>query len=328
MATSSTAPSSTAQAVTIVIQTRVLPNREQDFITWQQHLGDAVAAFPGFIDQQVMPPAPPTQVDWVILQKFASAEQAQAWLKSAERLRLVAEGQPLLVGKDDIHLITGDQSSRPPDTVSAIISMTLKPGQEAAYRVWNQKITGAEAQYPGFLGHRLEPPIPGVQNDWVTVLTFDSDAHLNAWMNSPERQALLKESTPFTADLHTRTVRSGFEQWFQVAGGAALPPVWKQNMLTLLGLYPTVFLFGFFVGTPLFTRELGMPFWLALFFSNVASVLILTWLIPWLSARFTWWLHPAGSDTQRINLIGVAVILVLYALLVAAFSLFPLSLFP
>jgi antibiotic biosynthesis monooxygenase (ABM) superfamily enzyme len=326
VATSSTAPSSAAQAVTIVIQTRVLPNREQEFMSWQHHLSEAVARFPGFIDQQAMPPAPPTQLDWVILQKFASAEQAQAWLQSPERLRLVAEGQPLLVGQDDIHLITGDQSSRPPDTVSAIISMTIKPGQETAFRAWNQKITGAEAQFPGFLGHRLEPPIPGVQNDWVTVLTFDSDAHLNAWMGSPERQALLKEFAPYTADLHARTVRSGFEQWFQVPGDAALPPVWKQNMLTLLGLYPTVFLFGFFVGTPLFTRQLNMPFWLALFFSNCASVLILTWLIPWLSTRFSWWLRPAGSDTSRINVIGVVAILVLYVLLLLAFSLFPAGL--
>jgi antibiotic biosynthesis monooxygenase (ABM) superfamily enzyme len=142
-------------------------------------------------------------------------------------------------------------------------------------------------------------------------------------MNSPERQALLRESTPFTAELHTRKVQSGFEQWFQVPGTAALPPVWKQNMMTLLGLYPTVFLFGYFVGTPLFTRQLGWPFWLALFFSNVASVLILTWVIPWLSTRFNWWLHPTGGDRQRANLIGIVLILVLYALLVFAFSLFP-----
>jgi antibiotic biosynthesis monooxygenase (ABM) superfamily enzyme len=322
VASSSPAPSATAQAVTIMTQTRVLPDRETDFAAWQQHVSDAISRFPGFVDQQVIPPAPPAQVDWVILQKFDSIAQAQAWLKSPERQRLVAEGQPMFVGHDDIHLITGDQAARPPETISAIISMTLKPGQEEAYRVWNQKITAAEAQFPGFLGHKLEPPIPGVQNDWVSVLTFDNEAHLNAWMNSPERQALLQESAPFTAEQHTRTVRSGFEQWFQVPGGAALPPVWKQNMLTLLGLYPTVFLFGFFLGTPIFTHYLGMPFWLSLFFSNMASVLILTVVIPWLSRRFGWWLHPAG-DTQRINLIGIVALVVLYALLVLAFSLFP-----
>jgi antibiotic biosynthesis monooxygenase (ABM) superfamily enzyme len=321
--TPATAPPATAKAVTVVTQTRVLPDRANDFAVWQQHISDVVASFPGLIDHQVIPPDPPTQVDWVILQKFATAAQAQAWLKSPERLRLIAAAQPMLVGQDDIHLIEGDQPARPPEAVSALISMSIKPGQEEAYRVWNQEITAAEAQYPGFLGHKLDPPIPGVQNDWVTVLTFDTEAHLDAWLNSPERQALLQKATPFTADVHARKVRSGFEQWFRVAGDAALPPIWKQNMLTLLGLYPVVFLFGYFVGTPILERQLGLPFWLALFLSNVASVVILNWVIPWVSTRFNWWLHPTGAETGQRNLLGIAAVVALYALVLLAFSRFP-----
>ena len=38
--------------------------------------------FAGFIKQTVMPPSPPAQVDWVILQRFASTEAAVAWLNS------------------------------------------------------------------------------------------------------------------------------------------------------------------------------------------------------------------------------------------------------
>ena len=38
-------------------------------------------------------------------------------------------------------------------------------------------------------------------------------------------------------------------------------------MIVLLVLYPTVFLFGFFVGTP-FLMGQGVPFWLTLFLSN------------------------------------------------------------
>ena len=51
-------------------------------------------------------------------------------------------------------------------------------------------------------------------------------------------------------------------------------------------------------------------------------LLILTVLIPWISHRFGWWLHPPG-DTQRINLIGVGAIVELYVVLVAAFAFFP-----
>ena len=81
MASSPAAPASapaTTGPVTIITQTRVLPDRNDDFAKWQQRTSDVVAGFPGFVDHQVIPPDPPQQVDWVILQKFATGEQAQA----------------------------------------------------------------------------------------------------------------------------------------------------------------------------------------------------------------------------------------------------------
>ena len=60
-------------AVTIVTQTRVRPESADAFARWQGETSKVIAGFPGFIEQKVMPPSPPTQVDWVILQRFASA---------------------------------------------------------------------------------------------------------------------------------------------------------------------------------------------------------------------------------------------------------------
>jgi antibiotic biosynthesis monooxygenase (ABM) superfamily enzyme len=321
MSASPTAAPATGQVVTVVTQTRVQPEHADDFARQQQQINDVVARFPGFLDHQVLPPAPPVQPDWVIVQRFTSVSAARAWLGSKERQQLVATMQPWLIGEDDIHLIEDDDGGQP-TAVSAIISMRIVPGQEAAYRAWGQRIASAQAQFPGFQGFKINPPIPGVQDDWVTVLQFDNETHLNAWMTSPERQALLDEANAFTTDMHYRTVRSGFEQWFRV-DGAVHAPAWKQNMLVLLGLYPTVFLFGFFVGTPLITRLLGWPFWLALFVGNVASVTILNWLVPWISRRFDWWLKPAGSETQQRTLRGIAAVVALYALLLFVFSRFP-----
>ena len=311
-----------AKPVTIITQTRVLPDRNDDFAVWQQEISDAVAQFPGFLDHQVIPPNPPAQIDWVIVQKFASAQQAQEWLRSPARLRLIEKIQPVLVGHDDIHLIEDDQAGKPPDAVSAVISMRIAPGQEDAYREWGQRIAAAQAKYSGFQGFKVNPPIPGVQDDWVTVLQFDTEDHLNAWMTSAERQALLDEAQAFTTETHYRTVRSGFEQWFRV-DGAFHAPAWKQNMVVLLALYPVVFLFGFFVQTPILMRQLGWPFWMALFAGNVAGVTILNWLVPWVSKRFGWWLKPAGSESEKRTLLGIAVIVALYGVLLFVFSRFP-----
>jgi antibiotic biosynthesis monooxygenase (ABM) superfamily enzyme len=321
MVASPTAAPATGQVVTVVTQTRVQPEHADDFARQQQQINDVVARFPGFLDHQVMPPAPPVQPDWVIVQRFASVDAVRAWLGSKERQQLVATVQPWLIGEDDIHLIEDGEGGQP-SAVSAIISMRIVPGQEAPYRAWGQRIAAAQAQFPGFQGFKINPPIPGVQEDWVTVLQFDNEAHLNAWMTSPERLKLLDEAKPFSRESHYRTVRSGFDQWFRV-GGAAQAPVWKQNMLVLLALYPVVFLFGFFVQSPLLMRQWGWPFWLALFAGNVAGVVILNWLVPWVSGRFSWWLQPAGGETQRRAALGIVVVLALYGLWLFAFSRFP-----
>jgi hypothetical protein len=35
-----------------------------------------------------------------------------------------------------------------------------------------------------------------------------------------------------------------------------------------------------------------VPFWLALFASNVGCVVLPNWLVPWASRGFGWWLVP------------------------------------
>ena len=201
-----------------------------------------------------------------------------------------------------------------------MISTRLKAGQEGAYRRWEQRIAAAQAKAPGFQGYRMEPPIPGVQDDWVVILRFDTDEHLQGWLDSPERKTLIEEAGAFTAEYHTRIARTGFDQWFPVDGGAASPPAaWKQNMIVLLLLYPVVFLFGAWVQTPWLMQAAHLPFFLALFIANIVSIVILNWLVPWTSQRFAWWLQPATSAPARTNLAGAALLAGLYALTLLVF---------
>jgi antibiotic biosynthesis monooxygenase (ABM) superfamily enzyme len=295
----------------------------EQFGSWQSTISTAIARFPGFTEQSVLPPNPPSQVDWVILQRFASAEAASAWLRSEERARLVREAQPMLAGPDDVHIVRDTAEGVRPAPVSVVISTRVKPGQEPAFRAWEQRIAAAQAKFPGFQGYRFEPPIPGVQDDWLAILRFDNERNLQAWLDSPERQNLLKESTPFVEGSNVRVVRTGFEQWFPAGPAGGSPPVaWKQNMIVLLLLYPVVFLFGFCVQDPMLIRKAGLPFWLALFISNVVSILLLNWLVPWTSRAFTWWLAPPRAPSARINAAGAVLIAALYGVLLLVFSRF------
>lgn len=304
-------------SVTIVTQTRVLDGFESDFAAWQEATKAVVAGFPGFIEQSITSPNPPTQVDWVILQRFSTSDAALAWLNSAQRQTRLAGIHHMLAGRDDVHLVTDSASGVLPSPVSAVISTRVKPGQETAYRAWEQRISAAQSRAPGFQGYRIEAPIAGVQEDWLSILRFDTEANLNNWLASPQRAALLKETDAFIEEFHARVVHTGFDQWFASPSGKA-PPTWKQNMLVVLMLYPVVFLFGMLVQTPFLLGQAGLPFPVALFIGNVVSVLLLNYLVPWVSRRFAWWLQP--QDSAKTTL-GIGVILALYAAMIVVFTL-------
>lgn len=307
-------------SVSIVTQTCVRPDRADDFARWQGETSSFIQGFPGFIEQRLVPPNPPLQVDWVILQRFASLTEAQRWLGSPERQKRIEGAAPMLVGRDDVHIVQDEASGIKPAPVSAIISTRVKSGREAEYRVWERKIAAAQSKAPGLQGYRFEPPVPGVQEDFVAILRFDTEANLQAWLDSPVRKALIEEAAPLTDEFHSRIASSGFEQWFrESAPGDAPLPAWKMNMLVLLMLYPIVMLFGIFVGTPYLDRALHLPFAVSLFLGNIVSVVLTGFLVPWIAGHFGWWMQPAPERRQRINLLGAGFIVALYAAMVLLF---------
>ncbi|MFH5229033.1 antibiotic biosynthesis monooxygenase [Antrihabitans spumae] len=314
------------ETVTIVTQTSVRPEAEEQFSRWQVETSSGISQLPGFIEQTVLPPSPPTQVDWVILQRFDSDAAARTWLNSPERAARIEGAAPMLVGRDDVHVVSDgaegvESKGVLPAPISVVVSTRVRPGSETEYRAWERRIAAAQTKAAGFKGYRFEPPIPHVQEDFLAILRFDSEANLQKWLDSPVRHQLVDEATAFTEEFHTRVVRTGFDHWFRAETSAAgqPPPAWKQNMMVVLMLYPVVFLFGLWVQTPLLDRELGLPFAVALFIGNVASVTALNWLVPWINGRFDWWLQPKSSNRLRTNLIGVAIVLAGYAVLVVVF---------
>jgi uncharacterized protein len=308
-----------AGAVTIVTQTRVREGGTEAFAKFQAAISAAAAEQSGFLEQSVLPPNPPTQVDWVILQRFVGREEAIAWLRSERRHALVAGVQPVLSGLDDVHLVRDAETGALPSPVSAVITTRVRPGHEVEYRAWEQRIAAAQAHHPGFQGYRFEPPVPGVQENYVAILRFESEATLHGWMESSERLRLLEQAAGLTESVQTRIVRAGFSQWFPPEAQVQAP-AWKMNMIVLLLLYPVVFLFGLSVQTPLLIGTLSLPFWLALFIGNVVSVILLNYLVPWTSQGFSWWLNSRPERRGRIDLGGALLIFVLYGMLLLLFS--------
>jgi antibiotic biosynthesis monooxygenase (ABM) superfamily enzyme len=198
---------------------------------------------------------------------------------------------------------------------SAIITTRVAPERHADFLRWQKQVSDAESHWPGFVAHRVEQPVDGVQEDWVVGVTFADPEALDAWLRSSERAALMRTGAEFSADQRlTRTAR-GFGFWSR---DTAPDPVFKSNLLILLMLYPLVFLWGYFVSAPLIDSH-GVPFWLSLFIGNVVSTQLLGWLLaPWIFRRFRWWLNSPNS--VRRHVFGYALLIGLYVVSMALFA--------
>ena len=316
----------TGISYSVVTQLRVHPDNAQLLLEWLERVGDATARLPGFIEQTSLAPSPPVQLDWAISQRFADLDAASAWLQSSAWQQLAVEIRPALVGALDVHVIADSRAGTQTSPVLAVIYTQVPSEKMRQFVEWQQRIAAAEATFEGFRGYKLEPPIPGVQDEWVMLVRFDTDAHLEAWLNSDERQQLLSQALEIENQTHFRKVRGGFESWFASEGDttAHLPPPWKQNMLVLLMLYPVAYLFGHFVGTPILIRH-GVPVWGSVFIGNCFSVPLNGWvLVPQARKRFTWWLDPTRSTDAARNWAGALLIVALYGAWLLVFALLPI----
>ncbi len=308
--------------VSILTQTCVMPGRAEEFARWQGETSTVIARYPGFIEQRLTPPNPPLQQDWVILQRFETVEDAKRWLGSADRQQRIEGAAPMLLGRTDVHVVQDEMGGARTAPVSAVISTRVKPGREADYVAWERKIAAAQSRAPGLQGYRFEPAIAGLQDDYVAILRFDTQKNLDAWLNSGERLKLVEEAAPLTEEFHSRVVQSGFEQWFREGGAGGGPlPTWKMDMIVLLLLYPIVFLWGVYLGTPVLDQMWHLPWAVNLFIGNIFSVGMTGFLVPWTAnGPLAWWLQPKTKTGRLgVHLLGAAIILAIYAACVCAF---------
>ncbi|RPH58252.1 MAG: antibiotic biosynthesis monooxygenase, partial [Acidobacteria bacterium] len=204
-----------------------------------------------------------------------------------------------------------------------VVSTRVKPGHEREYRAWQQRIDAEAARFPGFLSNEVFPPVPGLQDEWVVLARFDSPEHLQGWLVSDVRKLLVEEAARLWQEARIASFSGAFPGWFgagsTTSGSGALPPDWKQAMIVLLVLYPTVMLLAHFLSPSLDS----LPLAVSMFIGNLASVALLTWLLMPLANRvFGFWLTPTRGRGRLVELRGIAVIVAGYALAIAIFLAF------
>ncbi|MDQ1386837.1 MAG: uncharacterized protein QOF56_291 [Acidobacteriaceae bacterium] len=307
-----------SEPAVLIATAKVRSGKEDAFATWKAHHDTIIAKFPGFISSDIMPPGEHSDA-WTIVLNFKSHDLLTDWQQSKERGALIAELLPLLRGGDIGEAMQREtpQAAQPGTNVTQVILSKIRPGMEDAYRAWAARIQKAQSLYPGYRGMYLQPPSSN-DGHWTTLLRYDTAAHLEEWMAAPERAELLKESEAFIESEELMRLATSFPGWVPINPVTGKgPPDWKTAMLVLLGLFPVVMLELRFLSPVL--KSLGLHASLATFIGNALSVAATSFIAMPLFVRwFGWWLFPADNSTWRATSKGVAVLVLLFALEVAA----------
>jgi uncharacterized protein len=269
---------------TIIVSRRVKPGREREFERWNDRIRSVAESFPGHLGSEAQPPNDAHPDEWVIVYRFATPDQLEAWMSSSERGALLDEGNLLLDGPVREQRLVQDPGS---EAVTAVMSQRVRPEAWSDFRLAHGEITQVMRDFDGFLSCELVEPVPGVQDEHVVLFAFDSRQNLDRWLNSTERQEVLRVLEHLVEGERTLNVVGGFAGWFTVANSRE-PPRWKQAVVVLVALYPTTLLLG------LLQRQLApdAPWVPALFVSNVVGIAILTWLLmPFVTRLLSRWLN-------------------------------------
>jgi antibiotic biosynthesis monooxygenase (ABM) superfamily enzyme len=127
--------------------------------------------------------------------------------------------------------------------VTMVVERTPRPGMAAPLEAAIRSLIAAALTFPGHLGVEVARPAPPAQPGFRIVYRFDTRAHLDAWRASEVFRRLTEEADRFTQDGPREEAVAGLEVWFTPAG-AAPPPRGKVAVVTWLGIFPLVYLFG------------------------------------------------------------------------------------
>lgn len=131
--------------------------------------------------------------------------------------------------------------------VTLVITHKVQPEKNHHYERWLSKIMPIAENYPGHLGVNIIKP-NNRDNTYSILLRFDNIDHLYAWQKSPDRQHYLAELMTLIAAPEILDVRPGAEFWFTPdSKDTFIVPKWKQYILSLMVIYPTVNFVNFFL---------------------------------------------------------------------------------
>jgi len=280
-------------------------------------MSTAAAGFAGFVNAEVSAAAGDGRPAWRLIQRFRDLDTLHAWRQSDIHNALMREADALVDSGGAAGVRAEERVQESAEgAVTEVFTTHVRPDKVGDYQEWAARIHQAEAQFSGYRGGYLQPPACASQPYWTTLVRFATPRDLDAWLNSSQRQELLREHEALVSSWQSHHLPAAFAGWFPAdRETSATPPAWKQSMIVMLVLFPLVMLELRLLHPLLAALNPA----LSLFIEIAISIALTAWpLVPLAIRALRWWLLPAKNGAGWINPAGIALLIALYAAEIAA----------
>ncbi|MES9878719.1 MAG: antibiotic biosynthesis monooxygenase [Candidatus Sedimenticola sp. 1PA] len=182
--------------------------------------------------------------------------------------------------------------------ITVVVSRRVRKGQEAAFEALSAKMTEAAAPFPGHLGAVIFRPSAPDDPEYRIIYKFDSQAHLDRWLLSPERQAILEAIEELLEQPSAVDTLSGLVAWFTLPGRNPVqpPPKYKMTIVSWLALFPLVTLIFWAFGEQL----AQLPLLFRTFLVTIVIMPLMSYVVmPRFTSWFAFWLFPKEQESHR-----------------------------
>jgi antibiotic biosynthesis monooxygenase (ABM) superfamily enzyme len=182
------------------------------------------------------------------------------------------------------------------EPVTVVVSRKVKPGFEAAYEAWLDRLIAGASGMRGYLGAKVQRPRPGEAPTYTSVFRFESVETLRAFEESELRRRALAEAAAFVDADAVWSRLTGLELWFTPPPGTvvAQPSKLRMALVMIVVVYALVLSLGQLVALVLARA----PAPARLLVTIVIEVFLMTYV---LMPRITRWLAPWIYPTKEVS---------------------------
>lgn len=174
-----------------------------------------------------------------------------------------------------------------------VVKRLIKPGYEREYEQSLAKLIDQAEELDGYMGVNIARPQNKKNPLYVFSAKFDTKEHLQKYINSPFRKALIHEWHDKSQGPIAEKTLSGVDWWFVLPGGHSDIPKYKMVFLTIAAAYPIVMFF-----TVILTGFENIAYTaLRTLFTITMTVILMTYFtLPFLINYFKKWLQEDSKS--------------------------------